>query len=240
MKKYTSLFGLIVRSTWKRIAIILILMLVIQGQYVVRLSDLMQTEGILAVDPIPMAFVGAVAFFFISAHLAAFGSQNKGGFVRATIERLQVSKNTVFAIWSIYGAMVVLIFWAVQAGILIASDAFVNYQTGGIFGNFDITLMLSQSSYYYMFLPFNNPLAVLTNFAFCIFCGAMFATASQHLRVGKKSAAAFLSVFFAAYILSTNNSFNTTDFFYISTIVFYFILTFCIIYFNREKGGQYD
>ena len=195
MRKYLSVFGLAARSSlWKALAVTgLTAILAGLMLYFLPRQELQpytdqwgETEVIVgsytfseAVKNSCAAIALAVGFVILCAVLAGVG-WGKGAKTGYTARRLRVQKNTVCLLWTAYYFMVLLLYWAVSAGVMLLALALrVKNATGGELDSLSMVLACYNAPLLHHLLPVGDAFAWCGNILGLLACAVGCADVAQ-------------------------------------------------------------
>ena len=222
MKKITSVFGLIIRSSIFRILITLILLGVAElFIFYRRLSSAVSVEYLLpnaGMTPLEalvknsgFTLLFALAFVAVTVFLCMTGTQysSRSGY---TLARLSITEKQIFFCQTIYNITVYIILWIYQVVLLfIASGLYVSLSPAEYIGEQTVFLAFYRNDFMHSMLPLSDVLVWIKNIAVAIGLGFAAAEFPYNQRGGRFGAtivgySLYTIVFFVRGIGSVWNS----------------------------------
>lgn len=160
MRRYISVFEMIVRSSvYKVIGILAALVLVEVGTFYICLQQpLAQIQPNLeeVVDQSHFSIIALIAYMLLSVILVRPG-MNVGSMQSYTLKRLRIQEKYIFVLQTIYNVLCYVLLWGTQVGILlVVSQFYMQYQISAIRTNQTIFLAFHRNEFMHAILPLQD------------------------------------------------------------------------------------
>lgn len=181
MKKYFSVFALAVQQSFYKILGILGIMTIVEFGVFLTGKEWYDFEGMVRQSHLRIFFF--LAFLLVTVCLILTNVEQGGSRERYLLKRLSMDERTIVVLWSIYGALVYLIFLAVQVavvigmGLLFLRNAPANYQTGQ-----SIFIAFMSEPFLHSVLPVFEPVRMVRNLCIALMLGMETAVFGWHQR----------------------------------------------------------
>ena len=160
MKKYLSVFEMIIRSSiYKIIGILALLVIAELGTFYIALQQpLARIQPNLEeiVDQSHLSYMLVLAYVVMTIVLVLPG-MNIGSRQSYTLQRLRIQEKYVFLLQCLYNVLCYFLLWSTQVGILLAASYFyMKYQTHAIITNQTIFLAFHRNDFMHNILPMQD------------------------------------------------------------------------------------
>lgn len=189
MKKYLSVFEMIVRSSFYKVLAVLIAMVIVEVTSLQLYIKEAGSDGIksleLMVDHSYYVIFLMIAYICISVVLALTGC-NIGSVQSYTLQRLRISEKMYFLLQCVYNVFCYIVLWATQLGVLLfTADSFMKNHTADYVSNQTIFLAFHRNNLMHSILPMENWLCWLILLHVILSTGIVTADFSWRQRRGK-------------------------------------------------------
>lgn len=218
MKRYYSVLAIGARSSIYKIIGILLAMVALQAGLFYLLAAQtpakapLSPEGMILQSHIP--WVSAAAFAAVCGVLCLAGSEVSHSRVRYTIRRLSVRERETVLLWAGYNTMCFLLFWAVQALILLL---LCKWYLGGLDPAYhsrqSLFLACYRSAFLHSLIPMEEVSRLVRNLLLAAALGLLTARFSFLQRRDKKSIGIFVLAAITILFFSQPMGSGTEDFF---------------------------
>ena len=208
MKRYVSVFQMIIRSSIYSVLSILVLMAVAESILLTIAwnqpsVDLQPTlEEWIEHSWICIPFL--LAYWLITKVLASSGT-NVGSMQSYTLQRLRIPEKKVYLLQCIYNIFIYVLLWMTQVLILFGTSAFyMKYKTGVILTNQTVFLAFYRSKFMHSVFPMEDILGRYILGFYIVGTGILTAFFTKNQRRGKITWALIVYVVLAVFVFQRN------------------------------------
>ena len=199
MKRYLSVFEMIIRSSIYRILGVLalmigietVLLMIVWNQPIAKLQPSMEVW----VERSWLCIPFLAAYWFVTYILASSGT-NMGSMQGYTLQRLRIPEKKVYLLQCVYNMFCYVILWETQLVVLFAaSDFYMKHKTGAILTNQTVFLAFYRNAFMHSILPLEDIFGWFTLGFYIVMTGILTAKFARNQRNGKVT---WSLIFFAA------------------------------------------
>lgn len=241
MKRYISVFEMIIRSSFYKVLGILALLSVVElGSFYIAMQQplaSMQPNLEEIVDQSYFIYMFAIAYLLMTVVLVLSGA-NIGSMQGYTLQRLRIKEKKVFLLQCIYNVLCYVLLWATQVGVLfVASNYYMTHKTDAILTNQTVFLAFHRNDFMHNILPMQDTLNWVLLFVIIVCTGCFAADFTKMQRRGK--VAWILIVFVATAFVAFPRGLNEEPVILIIGMIVYFASIFLRnMFYRREEDGS--
>lgn len=199
MKRYISVFEMIIRSSFYKVLGILASLSVLElgTFYIAMQQPLASIQPNLEelVDQSHFMYMFAIAYLLITVVLVLSGT-NIGSMQGYTLQRLCIKEKKVFLLQCIYNILCYVLLWATQVGVLLAaSNYYMTHKTDAILTNQTVFLAFHRNDFMHSILPIQDTLNWVLLFAIIVCTGSF---AADFTRMQRRGKVAWILIIFVA------------------------------------------
>lgn len=199
MKRYISVFEMIIRSSFYKVLGILASLSVLElgTFYIAMQQPLASIQPNLEelVDQSHFMYMFAIAYLLITVVLVLSGT-NIGSMQGYTLQRLRIKEKRVFLLQCIYNILCYVLLWATQVGVLLAaSNYYMTHKTDAILTNQTVFLAFHRNDFMHSILPTQDTLNWVLLFAIIVCTGSF---AADFTRMQRRGKVAWILIIFVA------------------------------------------
>ncbi len=199
MKRYISVFEMIIRSSFYKVLGILASLSVLElgTFYIAMQQPLASIQPNLEelVDQSHFMYMFAIAYLLITVVLVLSGT-NIGSMQGYTLQRLRIKEKRVFLLQCIYNILCYVLLWATQVGVLLAaSNYYMTHKTDAILTNQTVFLAFHRNDFMHSILPIQDTLNWVLLFAIIVCTGSF---AADFTRMQRRGKVAWILIIFVA------------------------------------------
>lgn len=199
MKRYISVFEMIIRSSFYKVLGILASLSVLElgTFYIAMQQPLASIQPNLEelVDQSHFMYMFAIAYLLITVVLVLSGT-NIGSMQGYTLQRLRIKEKKVFLLQCIYNILCYVLLWATQVGVLLAaSNYYMTHKTEAILTNQTVFLAFHRNDFMHSILPIQDTLNWVLLFAIIVCTGSF---AADFTRMQRRGKVAWILIIFVA------------------------------------------
>lgn len=199
MKRYISVFEMIIRSSFYKVLGILASLSVLElgTFYIAMQQPLASIQPNLEelVDQSHFMYMFAIAYLLITVVLVLSGT-NIGSMQGYTLQRLRIKEKKVFLLQCIYNILCYVLLWATQVGVLLAaSNYYMTHKTDAILTNQTVFLAFHRNDFMHSILPIQDTLNWVLLFAIIVCTGSF---AADFTRMQRRGKVAWILIIFVA------------------------------------------
>lgn len=190
MKRYLSVFEMIIRSSIYRVLVIFLVMIAAESLMLVYAWN--QSLAVLQpnleewIGQSYIVFAFGIAYALLTRVLSVSGT-NTGSMLSYTLQRLRIPERKVYLLQWIYNSFCYLLLWGIQAILLFGISAvYVKCKQGVVMSNQTIVLAFYRNEFMHSILPMEDILGWCALVFFIILMGGFAADFSQKQRNGKQ------------------------------------------------------
>lgn len=199
MKRYISVFEMIIRSSFYKVLGILASLSVLElGTFYIAMQQPLASiqpnlEELVAQSHFMYMF--AIAYLLITVVLVLSGT-NIGSMQGYTLQRLRIKEKRVFLLQCIYNILCYVLLWATQVGVLLAaSNYYMTHKTDAILTNQTVFLAFHRNDFMHSILPIQDTLNWVLLFAIIVCTGSF---AADFTRMQRRGKVAWILIIFVA------------------------------------------
>lgn len=213
MQKYISVLMLIASCSIKKIAAILAIMFTGEmAAYMIIGRNAMYLDSALGYIRIPTGAIIFGAYAGIFFVLTQFG-KGRGADPTITLDRLRVSRSSVFAMQIIYNTCMFTIFWGVQVAIYLLMIKLYCTANPDAVGAQSVFMAFVKNTLPHSFLPMAHPVVLIRNIVLVVMMGVVSSCASFEKKYSKQFPALSAAIIFAAAFPADINHWRPAFFF---------------------------
>lgn len=240
MKRYLSVFEMIIRSSIYKVIQILILLVVVElGTFYIALEQPLASiqpnlEEI--IDQSHLVYMFGAAYLLMTVVLVLSGT-NIGSVQGYTLQRLRIKEKKVFLLQCVYNVLCYVLLWATQLGVLlIASDYYMTNKTDAVLTNMTVFLAFHRNDFMHSILPMQDNTNWLLLIGLILGTGCFAADFTRMQRRGK--VAWILIIFVATACISFPRAMGEAVVFFILAMIIW--SSFIILRAMLNKGVEED
>ena len=208
MKRYVSVFEMIIRSSIYRVLSVLALMIVAES----LLLTMAWNQSIAYLQPTLEEWIERswicipflLAYWLITKILASSGT-NVGSMQCYTLQRLRIPEKKVYLLQCIYNIFTYTVLWMTQVFILFVTSAFyMRYKTGVILTNQTVFLAFYRSKFMHSVFPMEDIIGFFVVGFYIVGTGILAAYFARNQRKGKITWALIVFVVLAVFVFQRN------------------------------------
>lgn len=199
MKRYISVFEMIIRSSiYKVIGILALLSMVELGTFFIAFQQPLasiQPNLEELIDQSHFVYMFGIAYLLMTVALVLPGT-NIGSMQGYTLQRLRIKEKKVFLLQCIYNVLCYVLLWATQLGVLlVASSYYMAHKTDAVLTNQTVFIAFHRNEFMHSILPMQDVVNWLLLVGIIIGTGCF---AADFTRMQRRGKVAWILIFFVA------------------------------------------